>query len=151
MDAGHDFIAATPADLDAVAAGLLALPGERVWAFYGPVGAGKTAAVQAMCRALGVTDETASPSFALVHPYRTANGGTVYHLDLYRLERAEEAWDLGLEDLLDGPDPVLIEWPERVADALEAIGAWHVTVRARADGSRVYRASRRAPQADANA
>lgn len=151
MDAETAFVAATPADLDAVAAGLLALPGERVWAFYGPVGAGKTAVVQAMCRALGVTDETASPSFALVHPYATARGGTVYHLDLYRLENAEEAWDLGLEDLLDGPDPVLIEWPERVADALEAVGAWHVTVRVRDDGSREYRASRRAPQAAANA
>ena len=58
-----------------------------------------------------------SPTFNLVFRYETANG-PVLHLDLYRLNRADEVWELGWSELGEAGDLVLIEWPERAASLL---------------------------------
>jgi tRNA threonylcarbamoyladenosine biosynthesis protein TsaE len=130
------------AELEAVAAALLRLPGERpVYAFYGDLGAGKTACIRALCRLLDVTDTVSSPSFGLVHPYATGpNGpGTVYHLDLYRTKGMQEILDLGLEDMLDSGMPVFIEWAERLdADWWAAEAAHRIAVSIQADGCRRF-------------
>ena len=84
----------------------------------GELGAGKTTLVRAIARELGVVEPVTSPTFALVHRYAGA-ASTVYHVDGYRLKRAAEVADLGLDDMLAEQDAVvLIEWPERLGAAL---------------------------------
>lgn len=90
----------------------------------GELGAGKTTLVQAICRGYGVRDEVTSPTFALVHEYESARS-TVYHLDLYRLDRPDQLDALGWDEIVSGAGLVLIEWPERAGDR---IPAGHVTL-----------------------
>lgn len=94
-------------------------------AIRGDLGAGKTTLVQAMARALGVTDEVTSPTYALVHEYHSPRG-VVHHLDLYRLKDAAQLAQIGWEDIVRGRGIVFLEWPERV-DARE-LPAHHVTI-----------------------
>jgi len=91
-----------------------------VFAFYGPMGAGKTTFINALCRQLGVeSDPTSSPSFAIINEYRSdTTAELIYHFDCYRLEKEEEAVDLGVEDYFDSGALCLIEWPERIEDLL---------------------------------
>jgi len=93
-----------------------AFAGRRKVALYGDMGAGKTTFVKMFCRFLGVDEGVNSPTFSLVneYQYREANGtvGFIHHLDLYRLETAEEVFDIGLDDLLEDPWYCLIEWPQ---------------------------------------
>lgn len=100
---------AATAELGARIAAALA-PGDVV-ALSGELGAGKTALARAILRRLGVTGHVPSPTFTLVQAYETP-GLTVHHFDLYRIERASELSELGLDDAVEG-GAVLIEWPER--------------------------------------
>jgi tRNA threonylcarbamoyladenosine biosynthesis protein TsaE len=101
-------------------AGALRPPPPVVVAITGDLGTGKTTLVRAIARALGVTEPVTSPTFALVHRY-AGRATSVYHVDAYRLRRAADAADLGLDDMLAEPDSVvLIEWPERLGEALPA-------------------------------
>jgi tRNA threonylcarbamoyladenosine biosynthesis protein TsaE len=110
-------LAATARLAAAVAA--LARPGDAIL-LSGLLGAGKTAFARAFLRAASGQPalEVPSPTFTLVQGYDTP-GGTIWHFDLYRLTRPDDAWELGLEDALaDGI--TLIEWPERLGSALPA-------------------------------
>lgn len=93
-------------------------PQLRVFAFHGDLGAGKTTLIKGFCAALGVTDRPSSPSFSIVNEYRTTEGGTVYHFDLYRLKSAEELEGIGFEEYLDSSSYCFIEWPELAVDHL---------------------------------
>jgi tRNA threonylcarbamoyladenosine biosynthesis protein TsaE len=88
----------------------------------GPLGAGKTAWVRGFARGWGCTTEVSSPTFALVQEYV---GGVwpVYHLDFYRLQREEEVWGLGFEDLL-ATGWVLVEWATRFPGVFPADAWW---------------------------
>lgn len=90
----------------------------------GELGAGKTTLVQAICEGYGVTTEVTSPTFALVHEY-VAPRSSVQHLDLYRLDSPTQLDALGWDEIVFGPDLVLIEWPERAG---ERVPAGHVTL-----------------------
>ena len=68
-----------------------------------------------------------SPTFNLLFRYDTARGLTVTHLDLYRLEDADEVWELGWRELGDGNEIVLIEWPER-AEHLLPDCRWEINI-----------------------
>jgi tRNA threonylcarbamoyladenosine biosynthesis protein TsaE len=86
-------------------------------AISGDLGAGKTTLVQAICRGYGVTEPVTSPTFALVHEYH-APRSPVFHIDLYRLERADELTGIGWDDIVRAEALVLVEWPERAAGRL---------------------------------
>lgn len=108
-------------DITVAAREFAALMGdETVYAFYGEMGAGKTTFINALCRELGVEDDTtSSPSFAIVNEYRSdTTAELIYHFDLYRLEDIEEALDLGIEDYFDSGALCLLEWPERIEPLL---------------------------------
>ncbi len=101
-------LAATDTLAARIAAGLRA--GDCV-ALRGDLGAGKTTLARAILRELGVREHVPSPTFTLVQSYETGRG-TVFHFDLYRIEKARELEELGLEEAL-GQGAVLVEWPER--------------------------------------
>ncbi|MDE7119698.1 MAG: tRNA (adenosine(37)-N6)-threonylcarbamoyltransferase complex ATPase subunit type 1 TsaE [Muribaculaceae bacterium] len=112
---------ASPADLDSAAAEFVALMDDRtVYAFHGPMGAGKTTFISALCRALGVDPlEANSPSFAIINEYRSeTTAELIYHFDLYRLESVEDALEIGVEDYFDSGALCLLEWPERIEPLL---------------------------------
>ena len=91
------------------------LPAPRVVILRGELGAGKTTLVKGWVAALSGAEEqeVTSPTFGLVHAYAVRRG-TVYHLDLYRLDTERELLTLGLEEMLVEPGAlVLIEWGER--------------------------------------
>ena len=87
-------------------------PTERVFAFHGEMGAGKTTFIHALCALKGVKDTVGSPTFSIINAYRYA-GGTIYHIDLYRLKDEEEALRAGVEDVLYSGELCLVEWPDR--------------------------------------
>lgn len=118
-----EWILNAPEDLQAVAPELLlALSGRRKIALYGEMGAGKTTLVKALCAHLGVRENTASPTFSLVNEYSylDSDGSAClfHHLDLYRLRSAQEAFDIGIEELLYDPWYCVIEWPQWVENLL---------------------------------
>jgi len=110
----------------------------RIFAFTGDLGAGKTTLIKALCKALGVADQTSSPSFAIVNEYRAASGDPVYHFDLYRLKAAEELEGIGFEEYLDSGHYCFIEWPELAEDHLPS-EALHVRIEAANTGVRTIR------------
>jgi tRNA threonylcarbamoyladenosine biosynthesis protein TsaE len=83
----------------------------------GELGAGKTTLAAALLHALGVTEVVRSPTYALVEIY-AASAGVAVHVDLYRLEGADEVEQLGLRDHLRAGTLIVIEWPERARQAL---------------------------------
>ncbi len=106
-------------ELDAVAQRFWELVKDRrVLAFYGQMGAGKTTFITALCRVLGVEDTVNSPTFTLVNEYEAGDGMPIWHFDFYRIERLEEALDIGFEEYLYGDGLCLIEWPENIGPLL---------------------------------
>ncbi len=94
------------------------LPGD-VLCLRGDLGAGKTTWTQGLARGLGVPngDPVNSPTFMLLAEHR---GGRVplFHFDVYRLDSSEGLYDLAFDEYLDGEGVVVIEWADRIADAL---------------------------------
>ena len=86
-------------ELDSVAEAVLeALDGRTVVAFDAPMGAGKTTLISRIASQLGAEDDVTSPTFAIVNQYEGER--TIYHFDMYRIERVEEALDFGCEEYL---------------------------------------------------
>lgn len=94
------------------------LQGRTLVLFRGAMGAGKTTLIRALCEQLGVEDTVTSPTFALVNEYRDREGDSVYHFDFYRIDRPEEALDLGYEEYFDSGHLCLVEWPEKIETLL---------------------------------
>lgn len=120
----------SPAELPDVADALLeALDGRTIVALRGGMGAGKTTLVAALMERLGASDSVTSPTFALVNVYRTDRGEPVYHFDFYRIERLEEAFDLGYEEYFDSGALCLVEWPEKIEPLLpEGVMNVHIEI-----------------------
>jgi len=97
-------------------------PGDVI-ALQGDLGAGKTNFAQGLARGLSITEDVNSPTFILANEY---SGGRLplYHIDAYRLENADEARGFGLDDYLNGDGVTVVEWAERVRDALPQDTLW---------------------------
>ncbi|RRN76647.1 tRNA (adenosine(37)-N6)-threonylcarbamoyltransferase complex ATPase subunit type 1 TsaE [Pseudoxanthomonas sp. SGD-10] len=105
-------------ELEDTAKKILSFAGkERIFVFYGDMGAGKTTFISHLCKALGTEDQPSSPTFSIVNEYHTESFN-IYHFDFYRLKSQEEAFDLGYEDYFYSGDYCLIEWPEKIPDLL---------------------------------
>lgn len=91
---------------------------DRVFCFYGEMGAGKTTFIKEICRCLHVTDTTSSPTFAIVNEYTTLDGAPVYHFDFYRIEKVEDAYQIGADDYFSSGEYCFAEWPENVPELI---------------------------------
>ena len=89
----------------------------------GDLGAGKTTLVQGIAQGWGSLDQVSSPTFVLVNVYRKPGGQNLHHLDAYRLQNAFEAEALDLELMIE-KGPLIIEWPERIDEALPLDRLW---------------------------
>ena len=104
-------------ELDNVAREVLdSLAGRTVVAFDAPMGAGKTTLISRIAAMLNADDDVASPTFAIVNQYE--GDRTIFHFDMYRIERVEEALDFGCEEYISSGELCLIEWPERIEPLL---------------------------------
>ena len=124
-------------DIQTAAKEFIAQMGDnRIFAFYGSMGAGKTTFVKALCEVMGVTDTVNSPTFAIVNEYDTPLGRPIYHFDFYRIKRLAEVYDMGYEDYFYGRGLCFIEWPELVEELLPEQTV-RVTIEELENGSRL--------------
>ena len=91
-------------------------PGD-VLLLEGDLGAGKSELTRGIARGLGVTETVTSPSFTILNVY-TSGRCPLYHFDWYRLESAEELYELGMDEYLGGDGIAVVEWPEMCPDAV---------------------------------
>lgn len=88
--------------------------------FSGALGAGKTTFIKGILKGLGYRRRVLSPSFTLVRQYKTA-GYKVYHVDLYRLNRGSDIYNLGVEDFMYRSGTItLVEWGEKMELMLDS-------------------------------
>ena len=102
--------------------GELAQPGDLL-CLEGELGSGKTCFVQGLGRGLGIVEPIHSPTFILANEHRGPRL-TLFHVDAYRLRGPDEAIGIGLEDYLSGDGVCVIEWAEKIAEALPADRMW---------------------------
>jgi len=114
----------------------LSLPPDATLALHGDLGSGKTTWVQGLAIGLGIADPVTSPTFTLYHIHRGKS--MLAHLDAYRLERPEQVDELLLEEFLESPWCLAVEWPEKVAGWLPA-DAWHLDLAIAPDGRHTIR------------
>lgn len=92
------------------------LPGD-VLLLLGDLGAGKSELTRGIARGLGISGPIASPSFTILNVY--AEGTTpLYHFDWYRLNSAEELWEMGMDEYLGGDGIAVVEWPSQCPEAI---------------------------------
>ncbi|MBO4321021.1 MAG: tRNA (adenosine(37)-N6)-threonylcarbamoyltransferase complex ATPase subunit type 1 TsaE [Treponema sp.] len=96
--------------------GSLLKPGDII-AMEGTLAAGKTTITKGIAQSLGVDDTITSPTFCLISEY-SGTKMPLYHMDVYRLEGAEDFLNLGVEELLYGNGVCIIEWSEKVKSVL---------------------------------
>jgi len=91
--------------------------GNKIFLFYGEMGAGKTTLIKILCEALGVTEQATSPTFSIVNEY-IGRDSRIFHFDFYRLKNQTEALDMGYEEYFYSGAYCFIEWPEKIPDLL---------------------------------
>lgn len=115
-----------------------AMGDNRIFAFYGNMGTGKTTFIKSICESMGVEDAINSPTFAIVNEYETAKGETVFHFDFYRIKSLAEVYNMGYEEYIYSNAYCFIEWPELIEELLpeEAV---KVTITEENDGTRTVK------------
>ena len=108
-----------------------------VMLFEGDLGAGKTTLIKELITQYGCEDRGSSPSYALINNYN-CKGEPIYHIDLYRLNTAEEAFSLGLEEIIYSGSKCLIEWPGLIMN--QVVPPYeHIRIEIDKDGGRTIR------------
>jgi tRNA threonylcarbamoyladenosine biosynthesis protein TsaE len=98
--------------------------GVKVFALKGQMGVGKTTFIISILKALGVEGIEGSPTYSLVNSYESIAFGKINHFDLYRLESEDEAYDIGIEEMLYNDAYCFIEWPEKIVSLLPDTTVW---------------------------
>ncbi|MBO4530270.1 MAG: tRNA (adenosine(37)-N6)-threonylcarbamoyltransferase complex ATPase subunit type 1 TsaE [Paludibacteraceae bacterium] len=114
---------------------IAAMGDNKVFLFYGSMGAGKTTFIRAICEELGVKESINSPTFAIINEYKSGNGDPIFHFDFYRINKEEEAFDFGYEDYFYSGNLCFVEWPEKIINLLPD-DAVKVSIQELPDGSR---------------
>lgn len=104
--------------LEEVAQKIIAKNPAKVILFHGDMGVGKTTLIKELCKTLGVAGATSSPTFSLVNEYEANDNQLVYHFDFYRLNKEEEALDMGVDDYLYSGNWCFIEWAEKISNLI---------------------------------
>ena len=104
-------------------------PGDVI-AYFGDLGAGKTAFTRGLAQGLGITDPVTSPTYTIVNEYLSGRI-PLFHFDMYSLSSSDELFDIGWEDYLSRGGVCAVEWSENVEDALQ--DAIRVTIEKDAD------------------
>ena len=118
MQINKSYTARGLADINGIAQDILAQIQHKLILFKGELGAGKTTLIKALMKELGSKDEGSSPSFAIINEY-SSNSGRIYHLDLYRLNEAQEVFQLGIEEILYSGEFCFVEWPQIIEEFIE--------------------------------
>lgn len=105
-------------DIASVAEIVVAQNPKKVILFHGEMGAGKTTFIKQLCKTLGVTEATSSPTFSLVNEYQTIDNQIIYHFDFYRLKNEIEALDMGADDYFYSGNWCFIEWAEKIPNLI---------------------------------
>ena len=105
-------------ELPEIAKQVLEFSKHKILLFYGDMGVGKTTLIKELVKQLGVSDNVSSPTFSLVNEYHTNKGENVYHFDFYRIEKEEEAMDMGIEEYFYSDSYCFVEWPNKVENLL---------------------------------
>lgn len=108
----------------------------KVFAFYGAMGAGKTTFIKAICEEMGVNETVSSPTFAIINEYKDRNGSSIFHFDFYRINKLEEVFDFGYEDYFYSGKICFIEWPELIESILPE-DTVRISIEEQADGTRI--------------
>lgn len=114
---------------------------DRIFLFYGHMGAGKTTFINALCEELGVKDHTSSPTFSIVNEY-DSDQGTLYHFDFYRLKNENEALDMGYEEYFYSGNYCFVEWPEKIANLIPE-NAIPIEIKSTDNQSRIIKAEKK--------
>ena len=113
------FLTNSPEETEAVGQRLATrlTPG-TVIAYEGDLGAGKTAFTRGLAKGLGAQERVTSPTYTIVNEYLSGRL-PLFHFDMYRLESAEDLWDIGWEDYLERGGVCAVEWSENVREAMD--------------------------------
>lgn len=117
----------TLSDLSEIAKEVIKNASNKVLLFYGDMGVGKTTLIKEIVKQLGVNDNVSSPTFSLVNEYHTTSGERIYHFDFYRINKEEEALDMGIEEYFYSNNWCLVEWPNKVEN-LVPLNAVSITI-----------------------
>jgi tRNA threonylcarbamoyladenosine biosynthesis protein TsaE len=132
-----EFQIETPNNLNNVArAFLTSFHEQKVFAFSGEMGSGKTTFINSLLNVLGVHNSEGSPTYSLVNTYDIPATGKLFHMDLYRLNDESEAYDMGIEEMLFSNGYCFIEWPEKITNLLPENTIW-VYIRKEVNESRI--------------
>lgn len=107
----------------------------KIFAFQAEMGTGKTTFINAVLKAIGVSEPDGSPTYSLVNVYQSEMYGKIYHFDLYRINDESEAFDIGIEEMLYSDSICFIEWPEKIENLLPDNVIWSY-IRKNEDNSR---------------
>jgi len=91
---------------------------QKIWLFYGEMGAGKTTLIKAIADRLAIEDNVHSPTFSIVNEYANLRDEVFYHFDFYRIKNEAEAMDIGIEEYFDSDKLCFIEWPQKILSLL---------------------------------
>lgn len=105
-------------EIDIIALTILSNNPNKVIAFYGDMGVGKTTLIKAIAKALHVVETINSPTFSLINEYKTTDNKKIFHFDLYRLEQEKDAYNIGIEEYLYSNEWCFIEWAEKIPNIL---------------------------------
>ena len=90
----------------------------KVLELHGEMGAGKTTLIIELLKKMGVNDPEGSPTYSLINEYLLENGSKIYHIDAFRINSSEEAYELGLDELFEENAFFFVEWAEKIINFL---------------------------------